>query len=252
MKQQQSIDNKEVTVTQEPPEIWLRTVFRRNGLSCSDQQMEKLQTFGKLLLEWNKSVNLVSRRDVENLWEGHFLHSLALLFKFRFRERSRVLDLGTGGGLPGVPLKILEPSVSLVLMDATKKKVAAVQSMIEELGLSETEAVWGRAENLGKLNPYAGKFDHVIARGVAPLDQLVRLARPFLKQSPEVLSSGTEGRQRYLPHGSLVAYKGGQLDEEIGRARESRLVKGIEMVDLSFPGSERMSGTDKKLLVAKL
>jgi len=214
--------------------------------------MEQLQNFGKLLLEWNKSVNLVSRRDVENLWEGHILHSLALLFKFRFRERSRILDLGTGGGLPGIPLKILEPSASLVLVDATKKKIAAVQSMIEELGLSETEAVWGRAEDLGKLDLYEGKFDHVIARGVAPLDQLVRLARPFLRQSPEVFNNEPEGKQRYLPHGSLVAYKGGWLEEEISKASENRLVKGIEMVDLSFAGSERMSGTDKKLLVTKL
>lgn len=238
--------------TREAPEIWLRTVFRRNSLSCSDEQMKQLQVFSRLLLKWNKSVNLISRRDVENLWEGHFLHSLALLFKFRFRERSRILDLGTGGGLPGIPLKILQPSVSMMLVDATKKKIAAVQSMIEELGLSETEAVWGRAEDLGKLEPYAAKFDHVVARGVAPLDQLVRLAQPFLRPSPEPSNSEPEGKQRHLPYRSLVAYKGGLLEDEISKARENKLVKGMEMLDLSFAGSERMSGSDKKLLVAQL
>ena len=108
------------------PMIWFRTVCRRNGLEPTDDQLAQLAEYARRLLEWNRKINLISRKDEENIWQSHLLHSISLLMRVDFPLGARILDLGTGGGLPGIPIRILRSDLSFVLLDATKKKVEAV------------------------------------------------------------------------------------------------------------------------------
>lgn len=134
-----------------------------------------LATYEELLREINASINLVSRRDIQALREHHILPSLLLLCLLPIEEGATVLDLGTGGGLPGIPLALARSDLRFVLVDSTRKKIEAVQKMIEALGLSErVQAVWTRAEHLSE------RFPYIVGRAVAPLLKFLSWARRLL------------------------------------------------------------------------
>lgn len=236
MKQEQVLINQQLT----DPLVWLRTSCSKNGLSVSDGQIAALGHYVHLLLEWNEKINLISRRDEENIWQSHILHSIAPLFRLKIPETSRIVDLGTGGGLPGIPLKILNPSVSMTMIDSTQKKITAVSTMIKDLNLPDATAVWGRAEELGKRKDLNGRFELAVARGVGPLNELAVLALPFLapaKHNPKP------------PVRCLLAYKGGDLESEIAKTRLNKAVTGIEEVTLAGEGLD--PAAEKKLVIVQ-
>lgn len=150
--------------------------------------------------EWNSRINVISRQDIENLEERHILHSLAIAKTIQFKPGSKILDLGTGGGFPGIPLAILFPEVQFVLVDGTGKKIRVVQEVAAAVGLKNVTALHARAEEL-KMN---GQFDFVVSRAVAPLDKLLMWSFKLL--SKKHLNS--------YPNG-LIALKGGDLRTEI-------------------------------------
>ncbi len=138
-------------------------------------QLVSLRRYAELLQEWNQRVNLVSRRDIGQVWEHHIVPSLLLVLWRRFPAGAQVLDLGTGGGLPGIPLAIVHPETQFLLLDSTRKKVEAVTAMVAELGLSARCRVqWSRAETL------TARFPFVVGRAVAPLPQVLRWAERLL------------------------------------------------------------------------
>lgn len=230
------------------PSVWIRTISRKNGRELTDDQIQLLAKYVSLLLEWNSKINLISRRDVENVWESHIAHSLSPLFKIDIPEYSALLDLGTGGGLPGIPWRIVLPSISVTMVDATQKKVNAVQSMIDGLGLSNAGAVWGRAEDLGRSEKFQRKFDYVVARAVGPLHELVKLALPFVANRKGEKGSG----KRPTPETrSLLVFKGGDIEEELNRTRRTKGVESVEVVNLAFDGSTETGLTDKKFVIVK-
>lgn len=153
-----------------------------------------------LYREWNEKINVISRQDIENLTERHVLHSLAIGKVIQFNPGAQILDLGTGGGFPGIPLAILFPETQFVLVDGTGKKIRVVQEISEALGLENVTALHGRAEEI-KMN---GKFDFVLSRGVASLDKLLVWGQKFLKRE----------HFHILPNG-ILALKGGDLKAEI-------------------------------------
>ncbi len=220
------------------PLVWLRTACAKSGLSIQDDQLALIKKYVGLLLEWNQKINLISRRDEENIWQSHILHSIALLFLVKLSEGTRVVDLGTGGGLPGIPLKILNPTIRITMIDATQKKITAVGEMVKNLDLKDAVAVWGRAEELGKRKEFNGQFDTAVVRGVGPLDELVRLAYPFLETSKNVGQPGPR----------LLAYKGGDLEQEIAKARLDKNVRTIEVHPLVGEGID--PSAEKKLVIA--
>jgi 16S rRNA (guanine527-N7)-methyltransferase len=213
-------------------------------LKIPDDQLELIGKYVRLLLEWNEKINLISRRDEENVWQSHVLHSLAPLFQISFHDNARVVDLGTGGGLPGIPLKILNPTIRMTMIDSTQKKITAVHEMTRVLGLSDTIAVWGRAEELAARKEFHQKFDVAVARGVGPLEELVRLAHPFIAvQIPgRVTPGGTE-----IPAGCLLAYKGGDLEQELVKTRLNKAVRELEVRTLAGEGMD--PAADKKLVI---
>jgi 16S rRNA (guanine527-N7)-methyltransferase len=231
--------------------IWFRELCLKNGLKPTEDQIEQLDYYVVLLLEWNKKINIISRKDEENVWTYHILHSISPLFKIDIDQNSAIVDIGTGGGLPGIPIKILRPDLSILCVDSTGKKIKAVTQMIKDLRLNNLSALWGRAEELGSLPEYSGKFDFAIGRAVAPLVDLLYWSKAFLKNAtPNKPAVNLQGKSLMRPNPpALLAFKGGDLSKEIEIARRKYQRIEIQSIDLSINGSEQLIASDKKILI---
>jgi 16S rRNA (guanine527-N7)-methyltransferase len=232
-----------VTDSAIPPEIRVRTICMKNGVPLTDAQLEKLSAFVAGLLEWNAKINLISRKDTEKIWFSHILHSLAPLFYISIPEEWRVFDLGTGGGLPGIPLAIARPDLQLTLADSIRKKTTAVEELVTRLGLRNVRIRTGRAEEIGKEKGVSKCHDVVIARAVAPLADLIRWSKPLL-------SGRTPPEGKDVP--VLIALKGGDLDAEIAAAQREWNRSAITVINMSFEGSLELGLEEKKLVLTRL
>ncbi len=171
-------------------------------------QLNQLEGLGSLYREWNSKINVISRKDEDGLYEKHILHSLAIAAVFHLSPGMKVLDLGTGGGFPGIPLAIFFPEVSFHLVDSIGKKIKVVEAVAGATGLKNVTSQHIRAEDIRNR-----KFDLVVSRAVAPLDQLWKWAKPLLLPGKKNdVIAGEEGLPK--PHG-LICLKGGDLTQEI-------------------------------------
>lgn len=164
-------------------------------------QWEKLES---LYTEWNEKINVISRKDIDSLYEKHVLHSLAIATQFSFTHGMNILDIGTGGGFPGIPLGIFFPEATFHLVDSIGKKIKVVEEAVSALGLKNIRTYHGRAESLPKAS-----FDFAVSRAVAPLKDLWAWSRPLLKNEHHTGNSHKNG---------LVCLKGGNLTEEIAQS----------------------------------
>ena len=162
------------------------------------RQEEQIAALDVLYHDWNAKINVVSRKDIDNLYEHHILHSLAIARRIRFREGTNVLDFGTGGGFPGIPLAILFPESNFKLIDGTGKKVKVVKEVADSIGLDNVLPVHQRGEE------EKGKFDFIVSRAVMPLPDLMKIVRKNIARD----------QHNALPNGVMVL-KGGNLDEEL-------------------------------------
>lgn len=160
------------------------------------KQIGQLQKYISLLLEWNQRINLISPNDEERVAERHILESLAVLSAWPFSEKASVLDLGSGAGFPGVPLKIMRPDLVMTLLESRQKKTLFLNTVVRELPLANCRVVNARAEDLAKTS--GEKFSIVIARAVADLKTLWEWSKPLLAEG-----------------GVLLAMKGGGLDDDL-------------------------------------
>lgn len=181
-------------------------------LHIDSQRMEQFKRFFKILLEWNERLNLTRITEPEEVVTKHYLDSFAPAKLLAFREGERVCDVGAGAGFPGIPLKILYPGIHVTLIDSQKKKVSFLKTVINQLGLTDIEAVHGRGEELGRKGTYRETYDKVLARAVAPLSVLLELSLPFAALG-----------------GVFIAYKGPKASEEVQEAKKAIEILGGEI-----------------------
>jgi len=173
----------------------------------TDQQFEQFNALENLYKDWNAKINVISRKDIDNLHEKHVLHSLAIAAVFDFPPGTEIIDIGTGGGFPGVPLAIFFPEVKFHLVDSVGKKLKVVDAIVETLALKNISTQHTRAEEIKN-----HKFDFVVSRAVAPLKDLWCWTRPLLKNK-NVIVEGYQGFTFIKP--GLICLKGGDLSQEI-------------------------------------
>lgn len=166
--------------------------------TLTTHQEQQFAALDALYRDWNAKINVISRKDIDNLYEHHILHSLAIAKVLNFQPQTHLLDVGTGGGFPGVPLAILFPNCQFTLIDSIGKKIRVAYEIADAVGLDNVTCIQERAEE------EKGKFDFVISRAVMPLPDLVRLVQKNISHT----------QRNALPNGLLVL-KGGNLNEEI-------------------------------------
>lgn len=192
----------------------------------SDRQLQQFAAMESLYRDWNSKINVISRKDEDSLYEKHVLHSLSIAAVFTMQPGTQVLDLGTGGGFPGIPLAVFYPEVEFVLADSIGKKIRVVQAVAEALELANVTTINSRAEDI-KFR----KFDAVVSRAVAPLADLWRWSRPLLQSKPRF---AVDDPAQVQPHG-LICLKGGDLAAEIAASgRRPRLMEISGIFDRPF------------------
>lgn len=179
------------------------------GIAFSEEMLNQFTIFYQMMVERNKVVNLTAITEWDEVVEKHYLDSVSLAANMDLNKNIRVLDLGTGAGFPGIPLKILFPDLEILLMDSLNKRIAFLKEVIESLGLKGIYAVHGRAEEMARKAEYREKFDLCVSRAVANLSSLCEYCIPFLKIG-----------------GIFVSYKSGEIEEEVKQAKKAVSVLG--------------------------
>ena len=164
----------------------------------SETQTKQFEMLYELYHEWNEKINVISRKDIDNVYEHHVLHSLAIAKLLHFADGSEILDLGTGGGFPGIPLAIMFPECQFKMIDGTAKKIKVVEEVAKSIGLDNCNAQHIRGEE------EMGLYDFVVSRAVMPLKDLVALTKKNISK-----------KQRNQLKNGIICLKGGDLDEEL-------------------------------------
>lgn len=173
-------------------------IIKKYFPNLSDKQMEQFEMLDALYRDWNSKINVISRKDIDNLYEHHVLHSLGIAKEITFKAGSEILDFGTGGGFPGIPLAILFPEVKFKLIDGTGKKIRVATEVATALKLTNVVAEHKRGEE------EKGKYDFVVSRAVMPLPDLVKIIKKNISH---------KNQHNSLPNG-LICLKGGNLQAE--------------------------------------
>lgn len=182
------------------------------NIDLSDVQLEQFHNYMNILIEWNKFMNLTGITDPKEVITKHFIDSLTVLYKID--KNVSVIDVGTGAGFPGIPIKIAFPETRVVLLDSLNKRIKFLNEVIEKLELKDIETIHGRAEEYGKNKNYREKYDIAIARAVAPLNILLEYLMPFAKVN-----------------GKCLCMKGSSSEEEIENSKNAIKVLGGEIVE---------------------
>lgn len=186
------------------------------------KQLEQFHRLKGLYTEWNDQINVISRKDIDSLYERHILHSLSIAASFEFQPGMEIVDLGTGGGFPGIPLAIFFPEVKFHLVDSIAKKLKVVAAVAEGAGLQNVTTQHSRIEDIKNR-----KFDYVVSRAVAPLKDLWRWSKPLLLSQSKAPAG--------MPGPGLICLKGGDLAVEIQESlTRPRLLPVSELFEEDF------------------
>ena len=211
------------------------------GITLDEKQKQQFNRYFEILVEWNKVMNLTGITEYEEVNEKHFVDSLSLVKAADIKNIKSVIDIGTGAGFPGVPLKIAFPHLEIVLLDSLNKRVKFLNAVIDELGLEGIKTLHGRAEDYAKQTEYREKFDLCVSRAVANLATLSEYCLPYVNKG-----------------GMFIPYKSGEIDEEVQNSKKAIHLLGGQLDDVikfQLPGTEigrsfvkikKVSNTNKK------
>ena len=199
---------------------------RELGITLSEQQLEQFYRYYKLLVEWNKVMNLTGITELEEVVSKHFIDSLALVKAVPLQDGRKVsgIDVGTGAGFPGIPLKIAFPNLKITLLDSLNKRIKFLNEVISQLGLQNVETIHGRAEDFGRDAKYREQYDYCVSRAVANAATLSEYCLPFVKVG-----------------GAFIPYKSGGIVEELAQAKKAVGILGGEIENVTgfeLPGGE--------------
>lgn len=190
-------------------------ILKEYNIDINPEQINQFEIYKKLLLEWNEKINITRITEAQEIYIKHFLDSLTLINTGLIKEGKSLIDIGTGGGFPGLPLKIMYSGLKISLMDSLNKRIIFLQEVIKELNLKNIEAVHGRAEEYGRKEDYREKFDLVTNRALANMSSLAEYSLPFVKKS-----------------GYFIAMKGSEYKEEVKEAKNAIDILGGKIVDI--------------------
>lgn len=194
------------------------------GITLNETQKKQFDQFYELLVEWNKVMNLTGITEYEEVNEKHFVDSVSIVKSVDMNQVESVIDVGTGAGFPGIPLKIVFPHLKVVLLDSLNKRINFLNTVIDELGLENISTIHGRAEDFAKKPEYREQFDLCVSRAVANLATLSEYCIPYVKKD-----------------GMFVPYKSGEIDEELEQSKKAVHVLGGKIQDVvkfQLPGTE--------------
>ncbi|MFC2130842.1 16S rRNA (guanine(527)-N(7))-methyltransferase RsmG [Bacteroidota bacterium] len=211
-------------------EFW--TICSANGIIPEKEQRKQIERYSSELLYWNEKVNLISRKDEDKILSRHVLHSLSVLKYVDIKNKAKCIDIGTGGGLPGIPLKIARPDISMLLVDSIAKKIKITQMLAKHTGLNKIDAICSRAENLGNVKEYKASFDFAFVRAVKKIEIVLGWIKDIIKKD-----------------GIAVFYKGGDLTDEISDAK--KMFPGVEIkeININLIGAAWLKEDDKKIII---
>ncbi|MBN6187293.1 16S rRNA (guanine(527)-N(7))-methyltransferase RsmG [Aneurinibacillus sp. BA2021] len=205
----------------------LRQMAADRGLILSDEQLAQFETYYELLVEWNEKMNLTGITEKPQVYEKHFYDSMTPAFFYDFTTVGSVIDVGSGAGFPGIPLKICFPGLALTILDSLNKRLVFLQEVTKQLGLQQVSFVHSRAEDAGRDKKYREQFDVATARAVARMNVLSELCMPFVK-----------------PGGSFIVMKGSNVEEELTEGKKAIKILGgktekVETFELPEEQAER-------------
>ncbi len=202
----------------------LRDSLDKLKIQYNDEQIEQFRSYYELLTEWNKKINLTAITGYEDVVRKHFIDSIMICSLLDLNKDIRIIDVGTGAGFPGIPIKILNPDCRIVLLDSLNKRVRFLETVVNELGLDNVECIHGRAEDVSREKKYRASFDLSVSRAVANLSTLCEYCIPFLKKG-----------------GMFVSYKSDKADDEINGSENAVRTLGSEIIsvkEISLPETD--------------
>ncbi|AMA71460.1 MULTISPECIES: 16S rRNA (guanine(527)-N(7))-methyltransferase RsmG [Aneurinibacillus] len=207
--------------------VTLRQLTAEKGIELSEEQLQQFEKYYELLVEWNEKMNLTGITEKQQVYEKHFYDSITPAFYYTFTGAESLIDVGSGAGFPGIPLKICFPSLKLTILDSLNKRLVFLQEVARQLGLVDISFVHSRAEDAGKDKKYRDRFDLVTARAVARMSVLAELCLPFVK-----------------PGGAFLVMKGADIEAELNEGKKAIKVLGgkterVETFELPEEKAER-------------
>lgn len=221
-------------------EAFLKEKMEKSEISLTDEQVNQFLQYYELLVSWNKVMNLTAITEYEDVVEKHFVDSLMSVKIVKYEDVNTVIDIGTGAGFPGIPLKILYPHLKVTLLDSLNKRIKFLNEVIEKLKLDEIETIHGRAEDFAKKKEYREQYDLCVSRAVANLATLSEYCLPYVKVN-----------------GTFLPYKSGEIEQEMKESENAVKILGGEIKEIykfELPGTDikrSMVVIEKKKVTAK-
>jgi len=194
---------------------YFENLLKKIDINYNEETIRSFKKYKDLIIEWNKKINITSIDSEEEIYLKHFIDSIIIKKYVIIKKGSKTIDIGTGGGFPGIPLKLIDNDMKITLLDSLNKRIKFLNEVVKELNLEEVECIHARAEELGQDKNYREKYDYGFSRAVASLNVLLEYSLPFIKKN-----------------GLFIAFKGSNFKDEIQESKNALNILGGEIIDI--------------------